>query len=164
MARRVPAVLEALYGAYAIDWLEQRDDLRDSMADEARWLAVLTATLLREEPEAWGLAALLTYAQSRAPARVGGSWPPLEDQDPRSWDAGLIAEEAALLRRASALGHPRGGLQLGAASQAVQGVRARTGFRDVDALRSLYRGLVAVAPTAGALAALAAVEARYPSA
>ena len=31
-----------------------------SIADEARWLAVLTASLLDTQAEAWGLAALLT--------------------------------------------------------------------------------------------------------
>ncbi|WP_395639516.1 DUF6596 domain-containing protein [Pseudolysinimonas sp.] len=76
---RLPSVLEAIYGAYAIDWLSQGDEVRLSIADEARWLAVLTASLLESEPEAWGLAALLTLAQSRAPARVGDPWPALDD-------------------------------------------------------------------------------------
>ena len=73
MPARLPAVLEAIYGAYAIDWLDQDERIRESIADEARWLAVLTASLLGTEPEAWGLAALLTLAQSRAPARIGKS-------------------------------------------------------------------------------------------
>ena len=38
--------------------------------------------------------------------------------------------------------------------------RARTGELDAETLVKLYRGLVAVAPTAGARAALAAAEAR----
>jgi len=59
---RLPAVLEAIYGAYAIDWLDQKEHIRESIADEARWLAVLTARLLDTEPEAWGLASLLTLA------------------------------------------------------------------------------------------------------
>jgi RNA polymerase sigma-70 factor (ECF subfamily) len=160
MPERLPAVLEAIYGAYAIGWLEQGDEPRESLADEARWLAVLTATLLDDEPEAWGLAALLTYAQSRAPARVGTPWPPLDDQDPALWDRALIAEAAALLRRASALGRPLGRFQLEAAIQAVHCDRARTGVLDVAALVKLYRGLVALAPTEGAREALAAAEAR----
>ncbi|WP_127476810.1 RNA polymerase sigma factor [Microbacterium sulfonylureivorans] len=160
MPTRLPAVLEAIYGAYAIGWLDQGDEPRESLADEARWLAVLAASLLDDEPEAWGLAALLTYAQSRAPARTTAPWPPLDEQDPALWDAALIAEGAALLRRASALGRPLGRFQLEAAIQAVHCDRARTGELDVDALVTLYRGLVAVAPTAGAEAALAAVEAR----
>jgi predicted RNA polymerase sigma factor len=160
MPARLAAVLEAVYGAYAIEWLDQGDRVRESIADEARWLAVLLASLLETEPEAWGLAALLTFAQSRAPARAQLPWPPLDDQDPSDWDADLIAEGRALLRRASALGDPLGRFQLEAAIQAVHCDRARTGTVDADALVTLYRGLVAVAPTAGARAALAAAEAR----
>lgn len=160
MPARLPAVLEAVYGAYAIAWLDQGDEPRESLADEARWLAVLTAALLDDEPEAWGLAALLTYAQSRAAARAAAPWPPLDEQDPALWDRSLIAEGAALLRRASALGRPLGRFQLEAAIQAVHCDRARTGELDVEALVKLYRGLVAIAPTDGARAALAAAEAR----
>lgn len=160
MPGRLPAVLEAIYGAYAIGWLDQGDQPRESLADEARWLAVLTASLLDDEPEAWGLAALLTYAQSRALARIGSPRPPLDEQDPALWDRALIAEGAALLRRASALGRPLGRFQLEAAIQAVHCDRARTGTLDVEALVKLYRGLVAIAPTDGARAALAAAESR----
>jgi len=161
MPARLSAVLEAIYGAYAIDWLDSgTDDLRESIADEARWLAVLLASLLETEPEAWGLAALLTFAQSRTPARAKRPWPPLDEQDPALWDSELIAEGRALLRRASALGDPLGRFQLEAAIQAVHCDRARTGTLDAEALVTLYRGLVAIAPTAGARAALSAAEER----
>jgi len=164
MPARLSAVLEAVYGAYAIDWLDEAasdpDRVSESIADEARWLAVLLASLLETEPEAWGLAALLTLAQSRAPARAARPWPPLDEQDPALWDAALIAEGRALLRRASALGRPVGRFQLEAAIQAVHCDRARTGVLDAQTLVKLYRGLVEIAPTAGARAALAAAEAR----
>lgn len=168
---RTTAVLEAIYGGYALDWLDVHDDVRTSIADEARWLAVLTATLLETDPEAWGLAALLTLAQSRAPARVspaaGEPWPPLHDQDPALWDRALIAEGEALLHRAAGLaslggvagGGEPGRFQLEAAIQSVHCDRARTGVTDRDALLRLYRGLVRIAPTRGAIEALAAVEA-----
>ena len=159
MPGRLDAVLEAIYGAYAIDWLDS-DAVRDSIADEARWLAVLLASLLETEPEAWGLAAMLTFAQSRAPARSRRPWPALDDQDPSDWDLELIAEGRALLRRASGLGEPLGRFQLEAAIQAVHCDRARTGVLDAETLVTLYRGLVAIAPTTGARAALAAAEAR----
>lgn len=162
MPARLADVLEAIYGAFAIDWLDQGDRIRESIADEARWLAVLLATLLDVEPEAWGLAALLTFAQSRAPARAVMPWPPLDEQDPALWDAELIAEGRVLLRRASALGAPLGRFQLEAAIQGVHCDRARTGELDAEALVTLYRGLVALAPTEGAVAALAAAQARVP--
>ncbi len=157
---RLPAVLEAIYGAYAIDWLDQHERIRESIADEARWLAVLTASLLDTEPEAWGLAALLTFAQSRAPARTGTPWPPLDQQDTALWDRPLIAEGEALLRRAHALGAPLGRFQLEAAIQSAHCDRARTGAVDRTTIVQLYRGLVATAPTAGAVEALAALTTR----
>ena len=157
MPARLPAVLEAIYGAYAIDWLDQHDQTRESIADEARWLAVLTASLLDTEPEAWGLAALLTLAQSRAPARASTPWPPLDEQDTALWDRDLITEGEALLRRAHALGAPLGRFQIEAAIQSAHCDRARTGTLDRDAIVQLYQGLVAIAPTAGALEALAAL-------
>jgi len=160
MRDRVDAVLEAIYGAYALVWLDQGDDPGTSLADEARWLAVLTATLLDDDPEAWGLAALLTLAQSRAPARTGDAWAPLDEQDPALWSRALIDEGEALLRRASALGTPLGRFQLEAAIQSVHCDRARTGVLDTRTLLTLYRGLVAVASTAGAREALAALERR----
>ena len=160
MPARLPAVLEAIYGAYAIDWLDQDERIRESIADEARWLAVLTASLLGTEPEAWGLAALLTLAQSRAPARIGKSWPPLDRQDTTVWDDALIAEGETLLRRAHALGAPLGRFQLEAAVQSAHCDRARTGTLDRDTLVRLYRGLVAIMPTMGAREALTALTPR----
>jgi predicted RNA polymerase sigma factor len=154
---RLPAVLEAIYGAYAIDWLDQYERIYESIADEARWLAVLTASLLDREPEAWGLAALLTFAQSRAPARTRKPWPPLDEQDTALWDRALITEGEALLRRAYALGAPLGRFQLEAAIQSAHCDRVRTGSVDHATLVRLYRGLVAIAPTAGAREALAAL-------
>jgi predicted RNA polymerase sigma factor len=164
MPARTTAVLEAIYAAYAIDWLDQGDEVRTSIADEARWLAVLTATLLETDAEAWGLAALLTLAQSRAPARAETPWPPLDQQDTALWDAELIAKGESLLHRAARLSPPGpdrvpGRFQLEAAIQSVHCDRARTDILDLDALLALYRGLVQVAPTRGAIDALATVEA-----
>jgi RNA polymerase sigma-70 factor (ECF subfamily) len=157
MPARLPTVLEAIYGAYAIDWLDQHERIRDSLADEARWLALLTASLLDTEPEAWGLAALLTLAQSRAPARATRPWPPLDQQDTRLWDKDMIREGEAMLHRAHRLGRPVGRFQIEAAIQSVHCDRARSGEIDREALVKLYRGLIAIAPTKGALAALAAL-------
>jgi predicted RNA polymerase sigma factor len=158
MPARLPTVLEAIYGAYAIDWLDQHERIRDSIADEARWLAVLTASLLDTQPEAWGLAALLTLAQSRAPARVGRPWPPLDQQDTGLWDREMIVEGEALLHRAHRLGAPLGRFQIEAAIQSLHCDRARTGELDRDSLIKLYEGLVAIAPTKGAREALAALQ------
>ena len=112
---------------YAIDWLDQGDRVRESLADEARWLAVLLATPARHRARGVGAR---RPAHLRAVASSGADrepWPPLDEQDPALWDAELIAEGRALLRRASALGAPLGRFQLEAAIQAVHCDRARTG-------------------------------------
>lgn len=158
MPARLAAVLEAIYGAYASDWLDQRDAIRESLAEETRWLAVLVAELLRTEPEAWGLAALLTYAQSRAPARATTPWPPVHEQDTALWDRRMIGQAESFLHRAHALGRPLGRFQLEAAIQSVHCDRARTGALDHGRLLQLYEGLLVVAPTAGAVAAGDAVR------
>lgn len=152
------ALAEAIYGVYAIDWLDQHERIRESIADEARWLAVLTASLLETEPEAWGLAALLTFAQSRAPARTGKPWSPLDEQDVSLWDRSLIEEGEALLDRAHSLRSPLGRFQLEAAIQSAHCDRARTGTVELDTIVQLYQGLVAIAPTSGAREALAALR------
>ena len=110
MPPRLSAVLEAVYGAYAIDWLEapntgSGDRVRESIADEARWLAVLTGEPARDRARGMGpgrAAHLRPVAGARA--RNARPWPPLDEQDPALWDAELIAEGRALLRRASRSG------------------------------------------------------------
>ncbi len=64
-----------------------------------------------------------------------------------------------LLHQAHALG-PIGRFQLEAAIQSVHCARATTGVTDWDALRTLYVGLLHLAPSLGAQASLAAVVAR----
>ncbi|SEB35712.1 RNA polymerase sigma factor [Microbacterium hydrocarbonoxydans] len=151
LPERLPAVLEAVYACAALTW---RGDA-ESMAGEAQYLAATLAGLLVDEPEAWGLAALTTLTLARRSAE----FVPLDEQDPHTWDAALIAEGEAYLRRARPADAP-GRFQLEAAIQAVHCDRLRTGRTDWDALRMLYAALLAVAPTLGARVASAVVVAR----
>jgi len=159
---RLGAVLEAIYGCYAIDWRgSSAATVRESMAAEAQYLAVTLAGLLPEEPEAWGLAALITLSLARVPSRSPGTFVPLAEQDARTWSWTLLAEGDGYLRRASALraADPEravGRFELEAAIQSVHGARATTGTVDWQALRTLHLALVRVAPTLGARVALAA--------
>ncbi|GAA3578083.1 RNA polymerase sigma factor [Microlunatus spumicola] len=146
---RLPAVLEAVYGCHAVG--------RGALAGEARFLAVTLAELLRDEPEAWGLAALVTLDDARAPEE-GTPYVPLEEQDPRRWDAGLLRAGEDLLLRAG--GGTPGRYRLEAAISAVHVARARTGTTDWSALEVLYAALLAVAPTLGAHVAAASVAGR----
>jgi predicted RNA polymerase sigma factor len=158
---RLPAVLEAVYGAYAIDWSTAVPDARaapDSLAGEALYLAETLAALLPEEPEVLGLAALLALSIARVPARTGesGELVALDDQDPALWDPAFIARGEYYLRRARPLGRI-GRFQLEAAIQSVHCDRARSGTTNWAALKALHLALVAYSPTVGARVALAAV-------
>ena len=151
---RLPAVLEAIYGAYAIDWMAVAGTTeRDSLAAESLYLAMTLATLLETEPEAYGLAALIALSLSRAAARVGGV--PLDEQDVALWDAALIDRGENLLRRAHTFGRV-GRFQLEAAIQSVHCARRDGQPTDSVALKALYEALVTVAPTLGARVSLAA--------
>jgi predicted RNA polymerase sigma factor len=160
MAARLDAVLEAVYGAYAIDWQLAGPAPRQSLAAEAHYLAVTLAELLGDEPEAFGLAALICLSLSRSAAREDAAgFVPLEEQDPSLWDCTLIAEGERFLMRAHAL-ERIGRFQLEAAIQSVHCDRVRSGVTDWGALLKLYAGLVSIAPTLGARIAFAATIGR----
>lgn len=155
LAERLPAVLSAVYGAYAIDWETAVVPGPTSLSAEAMHLATLLTDLLPTEPEVLGLAALMCFIEARRPARraADGTFVPLDDQDRSLWDDGLIEHAEALLRRAHAAGRP-GRFQYEAAIQSAHCHRPV----DRHALRKLYRALSRVAPSLGAAVALAAVE------
>jgi RNA polymerase sigma-70 factor (ECF subfamily) len=157
MPLRLPAVLEAIYGTYSLDW---RGGSPDALGTEALHLSTLLATLLPGEPEASGLAALICFSLSRAPARIAGdgSLIALDDQDTDLWDRALIARGEAFLRRAHAAS-AIGRFQLEAAIQSAHCDRARSGVTDWGALKSLHEALVAISPTLGARVSLAATVA-----
>ncbi len=158
MPGRLPDVLEAVYGAYAIDWqVVSGTTIRESLSAEALYLANTLADLLPDEPEVRGLAALISLSLARASARSGNDERliPLQEQDAGAWDAGLIALGEAHLTRAHALGRI-GRFQLEAAMQSVHCARAVTGTTDWRALRTLNEALLTMAPTLGAIVSLAA--------
>jgi RNA polymerase sigma-70 factor, ECF subfamily len=134
VSTRRDAVLEAIYGAYAIQWQVSGAQERTSLADEARYLAVLLASLL-DDAEACGLASLISFAASRAAAReVDGVSVPLEEQDTTRWDPDLIADGERLLLRATQVceraHEPIGRFQLEAALQGAHAARRRAGTVD----------------------------------
>jgi predicted RNA polymerase sigma factor len=154
MAERLEAVLEAIYCAFAIGWDVAAESVRaeddDDLADEARFLADLLARLMPDEAEVLGLAACISLASARRPARVSadGHYVPLDAQDCAQWDTRQIAWGEHLLRRARNTG-AIGRFQLEAAIQSVHIDRARTGATDWSSLALLYEGLVRMAPGIG---------------
>jgi RNA polymerase sigma-70 factor (ECF subfamily) len=160
LAERLPAVLEAVYGAYAIDWqLAPQGAPIESLSAEALHLALVLAELLPDEPEVLGLAALVCLSEARRPARrtADGGFVPLGEQDTNLWDEVLVARGEALLRRAHDHSRP-GRFQYEAAIQSAHCARATQGKVDVSALQRLHRALLRVAPSLGAAVAAAAVD------
>jgi predicted RNA polymerase sigma factor len=155
---RMASVLEAVYGAYVIDWSTGPQARR--LPPEAVHLAEVLTTLAPADAEAHGLAALVELSAARAPARLdpAGRFVPLAEQDPARWDGPLISRAHEHLRAAHALGE-LGRFQLEAAIQAVHCARAADGTTDWPALLALHRSLHALAPSLGSSVALAAVTA-----
>ncbi|MDT5324318.1 MAG: hypothetical protein QOF25_1470 [Mycobacterium sp.] len=160
LAERLPAVLEAVYGGYAIDWqLVPQGSAVESLSAEAVHLALVLADLLPDEPEVLGLAALVCLSEARRPARRAedGCFVPLEEQDVTRWDRAMIARGETLLTRAHAQHRP-GRFQYEAAIQSAHCSRAARGPVDAETLRTLHRALVGTAPSLGAEVALAALD------
>jgi predicted RNA polymerase sigma factor len=160
LAQRLAAVLEAVYGAFAIDWQAAPDGLPiDSLAAEALHLSMVLAELLPDDPEVLALAALVCLSEARRPARVSadGRFVPLDEQDAARWDRGLIDRGEQLLARAHAHRRP-GRFQYEAAIQSAHCSRIATGPVDAETLRTLHRALVRMAPSLGAQVALASLD------
>ena len=160
LAQRLPAVLEAVYGAYAIDWqLAPQGAPIESLSAEALHLALVLAELLPDEPEVLGLAALVCLSEARRRARrtADGAFVPLDEQDTALWDDALIARGEALLRRAHDCGRP-GRFQYEAAIQSAHCSRARTGQSRCERTAQAVPRAAAGGAVAGAAVASAAVD------
>lgn len=145
---RLDFVLDAIYAAYAEGWSDPggTDVARRDLTEEAMFLARLVTELLPDAAEALGLLALMLHAEARRRARrkSDGGYVPLAEQDPASWDAAMIAEAEALLRRAGALG-AIGRYQLEGALQSAHVHRCRTGRANWAEVVQLYDALLALA-------------------
>jgi len=156
---RMGAVLEAVYGAYSVDWLEGDGDL----SHEAFFLSNILAELAPENPETLGLTALVGFIEARRDARVAdGVLVPVPEQDVDLWDSDLIERSVSILTQASLKRAPRsipGRFQLEAAIQSVHAARSVTGRTDWRALSQLYQGLMQAYPSVGGAVSRAAVVA-----
>ncbi|MGO1172897.1 MAG: RNA polymerase sigma factor [Actinomycetaceae bacterium] len=156
---RMTAVLEAVYGAYVIEWSTGEQPSR--LPTEGLRLAEIVAELAPDDAEANGLAALVLLAASRAGSAVDdeGELVPLDEQDPARWDGALIDRAHGYLRAA----HSRrvvGRFQLEAAIQAVHCARRDGRGTSWSTLARLHAALHEVAPSLGSATALAAVLGR----
>jgi RNA polymerase sigma-70 factor (ECF subfamily) len=178
---RLGPVLDAIYAAYGSGWedVAGAETRREGLAEEAIWLGRLVTRLLPDEPEAWGLLALMLHCEARRAARrdAAGGYVPLGSQNVDRWAWPMIEEAERTLLVAARSGVP-GRFQLEAAIQSAHAQRGHTGRTDWDAIALLYEGLVRLVPTVGAWvgraaalaeargagAALAALDALPPAA
>jgi RNA polymerase sigma-70 factor, ECF subfamily len=121
---------------------------RDDVAGEAIRLGRVLAELMPDEPEVWGLLALMLLIEARRPARTSdaGALVPLADQDRGRWDADLIAEGHDLVRRCLRRGRP-GPYQIQAAINAVHADAPTAAATDWRQIVALYDQLLAIGPT-----------------
>jgi RNA polymerase sigma-70 factor (ECF subfamily) len=135
-------ILNEGYAASAGDALVRRE-----LCAEAIRLGRLLHELLPDEPEVMGLLALMLLVESRRPARTsaGGDLVLLADQDRGRWDAALVAEGQALVRRCLRRGQP-GAYQLQAAINAVHSDAGRAEATDWPQVLALYDQLLTLAP------------------
>jgi RNA polymerase sigma-70 factor (ECF subfamily) len=150
------------------------DLIRQGLCAEAIRLARVLDRLMPDEPEVQGLLALLLLHDARRVTRVddAGDLVTLEHQDRTRWDAGEIAEGAALVEAALRSGRP-GPYQIQAAIAACHATATVAGDTDWAQIAALYGELarllpspvvalnraVAVAMANGPAAGLALVEA-----
>ncbi len=161
---RLEAVLEAIYGAYAIDWDGVPDtEITQDLSTEALFLADLLVELLPEEPEVLGLAALIGFSYARREGRDTTVFAPLNEQDTSQWNQRRLQRSENLLQRASGL-KSIGRFQLEAAIQSTHCARRKTGKTDWAAIAQLYEGLLRTAPTLGAQVAQAAAVGEWQGA
>jgi RNA polymerase sigma-70 factor, ECF subfamily len=122
--------------------------IRADLCTEAIRLGRLLTELMPDEPEAWGLLALMLLTESRRPTRTGpsGELVLLPDQDRSRWDAELIAEGQEIVRACLRRNQP-GPYQLQAAINAVHSDARSAEETDWRQIVALYDQLLALNPT-----------------
>jgi RNA polymerase sigma-70 factor (ECF subfamily) len=107
LPERLRSVLAVLYLVFNEGYAATAgsDVVRGDLCDEAIRLGKLLAVLMPDEPEAFGLLALMLLQDSRRAARVGpdGELVLLEDQNRSLWNAARIEEGFRILDRAVSL-------------------------------------------------------------
>jgi RNA polymerase sigma-70 factor (ECF subfamily) len=179
MAYRIPApdelperlgpVLATIYLIYTEGHSATAGDdlLRPALTSGAIRIGRTLVALLPDEPEAFGLLALMLLTDARAPARIGedGELVRLADQDRSRWDIELIAEGHDLVRACLERARP-GPYQIQAAIAAVHADGPTAAVTDWAQIVALYDHLQQLRPNAVVALnrAIAVMEHRGPAA
>ncbi|EWT03302.1 RNA polymerase subunit sigma-24 [Intrasporangium oryzae NRRL B-24470] len=147
---RLGAVLAVVYLVFTEGHLASagEDLVRPDLCAEAIRLGRVLVDLMPDEPEAAGLLALMLLTEARRAARTGpdGELVVLSDQDRSRWDADLVAEGQALVRKCLRRNAP-GPYQIQAAVTAVHADALSTADTDWSQIVALYDQLLALAPS-----------------
>jgi RNA polymerase sigma-70 factor, ECF subfamily len=146
---RLRSVLAVVYLVFNEGYAASEGDalVREDLGAEAIRLGRLLADLMPDEPEVTGLLALMLLTEARRPARTGpgGEIVLLADQDRSRWDADLVAEGQALVRRCLRRNAP-GPYQIQAAIAAVHSDAPDASSTDWGQIVQLYDQLTAFDP------------------
>ena len=150
-AQRLASVLEVIYLIFNEGYAATAGDelIRGELCAEAQRLGRILAGVARDEPEVFGLLALMEIQASRLAARVGpdGAAISLTEQNRARWDQLLIRRGFAALERAEKLGGANGPYALQAALAACHARAPTAAETDWPRIAALYDRLREVMPS-----------------
>lgn len=139
---RLASVLEVVYLIFNEGYAATagEDLIRPALCAEAQRLGRILAGLMPDEPEVFGLLALMEIQASRFAARTAadGSFVPLTEQNRVRWDQLLIRRGLAALERAEMLGGANGPYALQAALAACHARARNAEETDWKKIAALY--------------------------
>lgn len=148
---RLTSVLEIIYLIFNEGYSATagEDLIRPALCAEAQRLGRILAGLAADEPEVFGLLALMEIQASRLPARTSpdGSLVSLTEQNRARWDRLLIRRGLAALERAEALGGANGPYALQAALAACHARARKAEETDWKKIAALYDTLKEIMPS-----------------